>query len=198
MSLEIGNLIGAITHGESAASSPKGLKSFLKTINKFGIQVGNNFEVHFSALDSVIFYVQSITAPGMQFKTTEVNYNGQVVEIPIMYDFEHEVTLTIINDGQGYIYSTLVNFFIKEGASDLADSGYTMVIKALNGDSKYSGGVITLNGVRVSSISGLEFGHSNNDIQTFTLSLKCAHFTFSPGALGKTSNVIGVINSLIN
>lgn len=198
MSLDIGNLAGAITQGASALSDPKSLKSFLKTINKFGVQVNNNFEVHFSALDTVVFYVQSVSTPGINYATTEIYYNGQIVNVPVNFDYEREITLTVINDGQGYIYATLMNFFIQEGMSINVNSGYTMVIKALNGDSKYKGGIITLTGVRITNVSGLEFSHSGADVQTFTVSLQCAYFTFTPGALGTVANVVGAVNSLIS
>jgi hypothetical protein len=39
-----------------------------------------------------------------------------------------------------------------------------MTIKGLTGDKKYAGSLITCRGVRFESVSGLEFGQSDNDI----------------------------------
>jgi len=60
MALEIGNILGAAANLTTALSKEKGFKSFLKTVNSFGIQVKNNFEVNFSGLEDVTFFVQSI------------------------------------------------------------------------------------------------------------------------------------------
>lgn len=68
--------------------------------------------------------------------------------------------MTIINDAQGYVYSALVNFIASDSSNVLANSGYTMTVKALTGDEKnYAGSMITLNGVRIESVSGLSFGY---------------------------------------
>jgi hypothetical protein len=55
----------------------------------------------------------------------------------------------------------------------LANSGYTVTIKALTGDKKhYKGAFITLAGVRLESVSGLDWAHDDNQLQTFTVSGK--------------------------
>lgn len=72
--------------------------------------------------------------------------------------------MVILNDAQGYIYSALAEFVANTSTNVLANSGYTMILKAQNGNSKYPGIVITLNGVRLESVEGLSFGQNDNDI----------------------------------
>jgi hypothetical protein len=129
---------------------------------------------------------------------TTLNYDGRVVDIPVNFDYDHEFSMTVRNDAQGYIYSALHNFIMNGTGKILANSGYTMTIKALTGDKNFSGSMITLRGVRIESIGGLSFGHSDNDISTFDISGKIIDFVHTPGALGKTSNIIGMANNLLS
>ncbi len=57
MGLELGNLLGAAANLTSAFSKERSLKQFLKNVDKFGIQVANNFEVNFSGLQDATFFV---------------------------------------------------------------------------------------------------------------------------------------------
>ncbi len=197
MGLALGNLLGAATNLTTAVSNEKNLKTFLKNINKFGIQVKNNFEVNFSGIEAVSFFIQSIDIPGVHQNFTELYYNGRKVDIPINHEYDHEFAMTVLNDAQGYIYSTLVNFIVSDASNVLANSGYTMTIKAMNGDDNYPGSMIILNGVRIENVSGLSFGYDQNDIQTFTISGKLIDFVYTPGALGTVSNVLGIGNNLL-
>lgn len=56
-SLDIGNLTGALANLTTAISKEKSVKSFINTVNHFGIQVKNNFEVNFSGLESTTFFL---------------------------------------------------------------------------------------------------------------------------------------------
>ena len=57
MAFEIGNILGAASNLTSAFGKGKSLKSFLKTIDDFGIQVTNNFEVSLYGLNDITFFV---------------------------------------------------------------------------------------------------------------------------------------------
>lgn len=199
MGLELGNLLGAAANLTSAFSKERSLKQFLKNVDKFGIQVANNFEVNFSGLQDATFFVQSIDFGGLRQNMTQLHYDGRELDVPINHEYEHNGSMTILNDAQGYIYSAFVEFLMSDSTNVLANSGYTMVIKCLTGDEKnWKGAVITLNGVRFANVSGLTFGYSNNDISTFSAQFKYIDFSFTPGALGKAAGVLGAVNSILN
>ena len=130
---------------------------------------------------------------------TQLYYDGRELDVPINHEYEHSGNMSILNDAQGYIYSAFVEFLMSDSTNVLANSGYTMVVKCLTGDEKnWKGAVITLNGVRFTSVSGLQFGYSNNDISTFSAQFKYIDFSFTPGALGKAAGVLGAVNSILN
>lgn len=73
-----------------------------------------------------------------------------------------------------------------------------MTIKCLTGDEKhYKGALVTLRGVRLETVSGLQFNYNGGDISTFTVNYKYIDFSYTPGALGKAAGIVGAINSLI-
>lgn len=198
MSLDLGNLLGAATHITTASSKETGVKAFLNTFVKYGAQVKNNFEVNFSAIPDLPFFITSISIPGIKQYMTTLNYNGRVVDVPVGFDYDHEFSMTIRNDAQGYIYSALHNFVMADTGKVLANSGYTVTIKALTGDKKhYKGAFITLAGVRLESVSGLDWAHDDNQLQTFTVSGKVQSVTYTPGELSKAANILGAVTSLL-
>jgi len=56
MALELGNLLGAAANLTTAVASGKSLKKFLSTVDDFGIQVQNNFEVNIAGLEDITFF----------------------------------------------------------------------------------------------------------------------------------------------
>ena len=195
--MELGNLLGAAANITTAFSKGKSLKSFLEHIDDVGIQVQNNFEVNFSGLEDVTFFVQSINFGGINMTFEDLYYNGRSIPIPCgIYDYEHSASMEIINDAQGYIYAAITNFLMS-GSSTLVNTGYTMTIKCLTGDDKYKGSLITLNNVIFEKVDGLQFGYSNNDISKFNVSFQYLDFTFTPGALGTAAGIIGGVSKLI-
>lgn len=198
MALQLGNILGAAANLTTAFSKDKSLKSFLETINDVGIQVQNNFEVNFSGLEDITFFVQSINFSGINMNFETLYYNGRSIQIPIgIYDFEHSGSVEVINDGCGYIYTALTNFLMNQ-TNQMVDSGYTMTIKCLTGDDNYKGSLITLNNVHLEKIDGLTFGYSNNDISRFNVSFQYLDFSFTPGAFGKAAGIIGGISKAIS
>ena len=197
MSLGIGNLAGAVNGVMTAISKEQSVKSFLDVLNDFGVQVSNNFEVMFSGLADTTFFITDISLPEIQTNYAEIYYNGRKVEIPINYDYGHEFSMTVINDAQGYIYSALQQFLISEANNVWADSGYTMTVKALTGDSKYKGTLLTLNNVRIKSITGLSFGQSKNEMSTFEVNCLLNSWSATPGALGGAAGIGSAVNSIL-
>ncbi len=197
MSLPVGNLLGAVNGVMTALSKEKSVKSYLDIIDSFGIQVKNNFEVTFSGLTDTTFFITDINLPDVSVNYSEIYYNGRKVEIPINYDYTHEFSMTVINDAQGYIYTALQQFLISESSNVMADCGYTMTIKALTGDKKYKGMLLTLKNVRLKSVSGLQFGYSSNDISTFEVNCLLNSWSATPGALGAVASVGAAVNSIV-
>ena len=198
MALELGNLLGAAANLTTALSKEKSLKAFLKNVNSFGIQVTNNFEVNFSGISDATFFVQSIDFGGIKQNFTTLYYDGREVDIPINHEYQHEGNMTVLNDANGYIYAAMTSFIASQSSSKLANSGYTMTIKCLTGDEKhYKGALVTLRGVRLETVSGLQFTYNGGDISTFTINYKYIDFSYTPGALGKAAGIVGAINSLI-
>lgn len=198
MSIALGNLLGAAANITTAISHGQSLNQFLQGIDFLGVQVKNNFEVNFSGLEHVTFFIQSIDIPGVHQNFTELYYDGRKVDVPVNFEYDHEFSMTVLNDAQGLIYATLVNFIANDASNALAKSGYTMTVKALTGDdTHYAGSMITLNGVRIESVSGLSFGYDQNEIQTFTISGKMIDFTYTPGAIALAANIDGALNKLL-
>lgn len=198
MAIELGNLLGAAANLTTALSKEKSLKTFLKNVNSFGIQVTNNFEVNFSGISDATLFVQSIDFGGIKQNFTTLYYDGREVDIPINHEYQHEGNMTILNDANGYIYAAITSFIASQSTNKMANSGYTMTVKCLTGDEKhYKGALITLRGVRLETVSGLQFTYNGGDISTFTVNYKYIDFSYTPGALGKAAGIVGAINSLI-
>ena len=195
--LDLGNLLGAAAQATTALSKGKSLKSFIETIDRFGIQVKNNFEVNFSGLEGATFFVQSIDIPQTKQNMTSLDYDGRAVDVPINFDWDHDFSMTVLNDAQGYIYSALTNFVMGQASSRMANSGYTMTVQALTGDKDYSGALVTMRGVRLVTVSGLQWDYSANDKQVFTVGGKLVDYTYTPGALKKAAGFIGAAEALL-
>ena len=197
MGLDLGNLLGGVTNATTAFSKETGVKAFLSTFKKYGAQVKNNFEVNFSGLKDLTFFITNISMPGIKQNMATLNYDGRVVDVPVNFDFEHDFSMTVRNDAQGYIYSALHNFVMENAGKVLANSGYTITIKALTGDNKhFKGALVTLAGVRLTSVSGLDWGYDDNTIQTFTINGLVQSVTYTPGALQKAAGILGAVSSL--
>ena len=67
--------------------------------------------------------------------------------MPSYIDYDHEGSLTVINDANGYIYAAILNFLMANSPS-MINNGIVMTIKCLTGDNNYKGSLITLNSVR--------------------------------------------------
>ena len=198
MALELGNLLGAAANLTTALSKEKSLKAFLKNVNSFGIQVTNNFEVNFSGISDATFFVQSIDFGGIKQNFTTLYYDGCEVDIPINHEYQHEGNMTVLNDAQGYLYTAVSEFLMSDATNSMAKSGYTMTIKCLTGDDKYKGMLLSLQHVRIESVSGLQFGYGDNDISTFEVNCKLINWSATPGALADIANIAGAVNSLVS
>lgn len=180
---------------ESEMTGEYSIKNFLNYYNDIGIQVKNSYEVRFlganTNLNNIVFYIQNISLPGMVYNMTEIKYDGHIVNVPVNYDYSHDISMTVINDAQGYIYNFLFNYFKLQRTLIKLDSNCVLLVSAISGghtlDYKYgyeldpihkdyTGMRIALFGVRFTEIGGLDFGVNNNEIQTFTITAKCLKY----------------------
>lgn len=197
MALELGNLLGAAANLTTATGKEKSLKQFLKTIDNFGIQVTNNFEVNLFGLEDITFFVQSVTFGGMNQKFEDIYYKGRSIPVPTFVDYDHNGSMTVINDANGYIYAAVSNFLMTN-SPNLINNGIVMTIKCLTGDSTYKGSLITLNSVRLEKLDGMTFQYNGGEPSTFNIQFNYLDFTFTPGALGKAAGIIGAVDKLIS
>lgn len=197
MAMQLGNLLGAAANLTTAFGEDKSLKNFLHSINDFGVQVTNNFEVNVMGLTDITFFVQEVSFGGVSQKYEELHYNGRSIPIATYLDYEHSGSMKVINDGSGYIYAAIQNFLMG-AASTLISNGITMTIKCLTGDEKYKGSIITLNNVQFEKLDGLSFQYNSGDVSTFNLGFQYLDFTFTPGALGAVAGVVGAVDSMIS
>ena len=65
MAFEVGNILSAAANLTTAYGKDKSLKAFLKTVDDFGIQVANHFEVNLYGLNDITFYVQEVNFGGL-------------------------------------------------------------------------------------------------------------------------------------
>ncbi len=197
MGLDFGNLLGAASKLQGAFGKENSLKKFMSTMSNFGIAVKNRFEVNFSGLGEAVFFIQDINLPALNQNFIEVNFDGKVVQLPTASEYEHDFSMTVLNDDSGYIYTALHNFVINDVGAALASSGYTMTVRSLGDGKKFKGMTITLNGVRIKNVGGLSYGHNQNDIQTFDVQARAIDFSVTPGAANKVSGVTGAIGSIL-
>lgn len=117
--------------------------------------------------------------------------------VPTFIDYEHNGSMKVINDGNGYIYAAVADF-IMQNSLQKVNNGVVMTIKCLTGDDNYKGAVITLNSVRFEKLAGLEFSYSGGDPSMFNIEFNYIDFDFTPGALGKPAGVLGAAKSILS
>lgn len=196
MGLALGNLMGAVNSAMTGFASSSSLKSFLSTMDKLGIQITSRYEVMFSAIPQATFFITNITTPSMKQNTTNLYFDGKLVEIPVNFEYEHDFTMTVINDASGYIYSALTNFVMGDTGANLMNSGYTMSIRSI-GDNRHSGSTIMINGVRIKNIGGLSYQNGGGDVQTFSINCSAVDFSVTPGAASKVAGITGAIGKML-
>ena len=202
MAISLGNALGAVTQVQTGLANSAGEKSlldFINKINQYGVSIKARYEVNFSGIEDITFFVTDITVPDLRQNFGNIYFEGKSVEVPINIEYGHDMTLTMLNDGKGMIYSTIVNWLLNQDAGDsLVDSGYTMTIRSLGDGQNHMGMTITLNGVRMKSVSGLTFASTDASVSTFALNLSVISFTATMGALQKISGIGGAIKQITN
>lgn len=201
MAISIGNALGAITQVQTGTANNAGEKTlldFINKINQYGVSLKARYEVNFSGIEDITFFVTDISVPEVRQNFGNVFFEGKSVEIPINIEYGHDMTLTLLNDANGIIYSTIMNWMMNQDSGEsVVNSGYTMSIRQLGDGGEHKGMTIVLNGVRMKSISGLNFVSTDATISTFSLTMSAISFTATLGALQKVSGFAGAIKSLL-
>ena len=201
MAISLGNALGAVTQVQTGLANPQGEKTlldFINKINQYGVSLKARYEVNFSGIEDLTFFVSDISVPEIRQNFGTISFEGKTVEIPINFEYGHDLTLTLLNDAKGVIYSTIVNWLMNQDSGDsLVDSGYTMTIRSLGDGVAFKGMTIVLNGVRMKSVSGLNFVSSDANISTFSLVMSAISFTATMGSFQKISGFAGALKSLL-
>ena len=196
MGLSLGGLTGAANALATGFAKSSSLKNFISTLDSLGVQITSRYEVIFSAIPQATFFITNLSTPGMKQNIAQLYFDGRMVEVPAFFEYEHDFSMTVINDSSGYIYSVLTNLVAGDTGKFLMDSGYTMSIRAV-GDNKHPGSTIMLNSVRIKSISGLQYTNSGGEVQTFEVQCSAVDFTVTPGAAQGVAGVTNAIGSLL-
>lgn len=201
MAISIGNALGAITQvqtGQANSSGEKTLLDFINKINKYGVSLRAKYEVNFSGIEDITFFVTDISLPDVRQNFGNVYFEGKGVEIPINIEYGHDMQLTLLNDAKGVIYSTIMNWLMNQDSGEsIVNSGYTMTVRQLGDGGEHKGMTIVLNGVRMKSVSGLTFVANDPNISTFSLNMSVISFTATLGNLQKVSGFAGALKSLL-
>lgn len=201
MAISISNIVGAITKVKTGLANSAGEKSlldFYRKISEYGTTLRARYEVNFSGIENMTFFVTDITTPEARVNMGHVYFEGKSVEIPINFEYGHDFTMTILNDGKGMLYNAVLNWLIdKNDGESFVNSGYTMSIRGLGDGENQDGLTIVLNGVRFKNISGLVYSSNDPSISTFTLACSAISFTATLGTLQKVSGFAGALQSLL-
>lgn len=201
MAISIGNILGAVTQIQTGFANSEGEKSlldFLNKIDKYGVNVRARYEANFSGIKDITFFITDINTPDLRQNFGTVFFEGKNVEIPINIEYGHDMTLTLLNDAKGVVYSTIVNWLMNQDSGEsIVNSGYTMTLRSLGDGGTYKGLTIVLEGVRMRSISGLNFSSSDSNVSTFSLGLSVISFKVTMGSLQKVAGIAGAIHSII-
>lgn len=202
MALSLGNALGALTKKQTGSSNNTGEKTlidFINKINAYGISTKARYEVNFSGISDLTFFVTDINIPDIRQNFGNIYFEGKSVEIPVNIEYSHDISMTLLNDAEGIIYTTIINWlFNQDSGESIVNSGYTMTIRLLGDGLNHKGMTITLNGVRMKGINGISLSSSDSGILTFGLSLSVVSFTATMGSVQKTSGFMGALKSLLS
>ena len=186
---------GGLTSIQTAFGDPSGeqsLKAFMEKLSSAGTLLACRYEVNCSGIKDLNFFLQSINVPGIQLSQTEVYWEGQSIMVPQVYKFNHDVTMQVIADGNGYIYSTLATLMNGVTGDTILDSGITMTVRAL-GDKNVKGMMTTFNGVQFTQLGAISYANQGGTIMTFTVQAYAQTITTVPGTMAKIG---GITNAL--
>lgn len=173
MDLNIGQIYNsAVNIGLAASDASKGpsegsLKDFLQTLTTYGVQINSNYMVEYSGMNGLQFMVQQINTPELKTTNGTLYYKGRVVNVPVNYEQGHDFTMTVINDGTGYVYNSIRAILINDYCNRQIKNNYKMTIHAMGDKQNTAGMKIMMNGIRFINVGSLSFSSTDSSVQTF-------------------------------
>lgn len=206
--MSLGQLFNTAANMAGAFGGEKGpgksLKDFLGAISNYGVQIKSNYEVVYSGFGGISFFVQSINVPGIKANTGTLYWKGRQVTIPINSEQEHEVQMTIINDGTGFIYNQMRRILEIDARKALGEADAEIKVRALGDGVNTSGQKFRFYGALLTQVSGLDFASTDSSISTFTTTwyvsrtvLKWSETKRKDGLLGKVDKVSGFVSNIL-
>ena len=186
---------GGLTSIQTGFGKPEGeqsLKAFLEKISSSGTLLNCRYEVNCSAIKDATFFLQAINIPGVSLQTARVYWEGQEVMVPAVYSFDHQFSMTVIADGNGYIYSALNALMNGITGNTVMDSGITMTVRAL-GDKNVKGMMTTMNGVQFTQLGSISYSNNANSIMTFNVTGYAQVVATVPGTMAKVAGIAGAV-----
>ena len=174
----------------------RGLSHFLDDLSKKKVLLPSQFELKFNyespnSANGTIFktitnnsesinlltcFATDINVPTIRHNFTEIFFHGQSIELPQTYEYEHDFSMTIINDWHGTIYEAFSLMMTYFGGKSTVDSGLTLEIEEVSERGTIPGMKIKLYGVRFKNITPLNFSYTDTGISTFGVSAGAIFF----------------------
>ncbi len=199
MAISLGSLAGAYTQARSAFDDSKGeasVKEFIGKLGQYGVGNSAMFEVNFSGIPDVTFFIRSISVPNVKQNVGNLYWEARQVEIPINFEKSHDFTLQVLNDGKGYIYQTLHNWIVNNNLGESAmESGYTLVLRALGDGQNTDGMTVTFTGCRFKDVGALNYDYSAPNVSTFNVQMYAVDFDVTMGKVQKLGGILGAIDT---
>lgn len=175
------------------------LQDFLNKIGDAGTIVPSKFEVSFSGMENLTFFVTDINLPTIRRNMTQVYFCGQAIEIPQPIEYEHDFSMTVLNDGNGVIYSSFIDWLIQIGGSAVINSDHTMTVRVLGDGINDYGMLLVYEGVRFKNIGGVRMSSTNSELMTFEVGGSAVRYRVIPyGGQTKYSEGYEKMDWLIN
>ena len=187
------NMAGAL-HGERKPQTS--LKDFLHTLTKYGVQVKSNYEIEYSGMGGLTFFVQSINVPALRMNVGNLYWKGRQMTIPVNAEQEHNFQMTVINDGTGFVYNQLRKILEIDADNAMVESDATITVTALGDLQNTSGSKFKMYGVTLTNVSGLDFSSTDSGVSTFTVDCYAARTDLQWSETKSSSGVLGVVDKI--
>jgi len=198
----VGKAAGIYTKAKSAIDYSKAgnlsLSEFISKLRKYGVLTKSKYEVNFSGIDGISFFITDLSVPSIHRNFGNLHYRGQTVEIPITIEYDHDFSMTVINDAKGKLYSTIVNWLMTVDGDSMIDSGYTMSVRILGDGESSEGLTLMFEGVRFKTVGGITLNSGDSGASTFNLGCSAIKFSVVEGKLTQIAGILGAASDAVS